>query len=177
METRIVTHAAPIHCLWDGESFVPTRHHAQRCDRNFVIGETYPLAVHEERSLASHRQYFASIRDGWMNLREGDAERFPSPEHLRKRALVDAGFYDEEIIDCGSNKIAPNVGAAIRKRDDFAIIFIRDQFVIVRTAKSQSMKAMGKKDFQASKVAVLDIIASMVGVKPEQIEANARSAA
>lgn len=165
----------PTSFTWTGDAMIPR---SQRfADRYFVVGETYPMVVHEERSPASHSHYFAAVHEAWKNLPEEAAERFPSSEHLRKRALVEAGFYDEEIIDCGSNKIAPNVGAAIRKRDDFAIIFIRDQFVIVRTAKSQSKRAMGKKDFEASKAAVLEIVAGMVGVKSKELTSEAGKAA
>lgn len=170
-----MTTPRPLGCVWDGEAFVPKS--PRFADRYYVVGETYMMAPHEERSTASHGHYFAALNEGWKNLRENDAERFPTPEHLRKRALVDAGFYDEEIIDCGTNKIAPVVGAAIRKRDDFAIIYIRDQFVIVRTAKSQSVRAMGKKEFEASKTAVLEIVANMVGVKTETLKQETDKAA
>lgn len=165
----------PTNFTWDGEAMIPKS--PRFADRYFVVGEIYPMIVHEERSPASHSHYFAAVHEAWKNLPEKESDRFPSSEHLRKRALVEAGFYDEEIIDCGSNKVAPNVGAAIRKRDDFAIIFIRDQFVIVRTAKSQSMRAMGKKDFEASKSAVLEIVSGLVGVKPAQLTAETGKAA
>lgn len=167
----------PTYCTWDGDAFVPLKRFAHLCDKEFVVGEIYPLVVHEERSANSHNHYFASLQEAWKNLPEQAAERFPSPEHLRKRALVDAGYYDEEIIDCGSNKIAPTVGAAIRKRDDFAIIFIRDQFVIVRTAKSQSMRAMGKKVFQESKDKVLDIAWRLCGLTPQEASKHVGKAA
>jgi len=165
----------PLHCRWDGDAFAPLR--PLVADKHFVVGETYPLVVHEERSQSSHNHYFAAVHEAWKNLPEDVAERFPTSEHLRKRALVDAKYYDEEIIDCGSNTVAPNVGAAIRKRDDFAIIFIRDQFVIVRTAKSQSLRAMGKKDFEASKAAVLEIVSGMVGVSRDALTQNTGKAA
>lgn len=166
---------APLHCKWNGTSMAPLR--PERAAQAFEVGRVYPLVVHEERSQASHNHYFAAVHEAWKNLREEDQARFPSSEHLRKRALVDANFCDEEVIDCGSNTVAPNVGAAIRKRDDFAIIFIRDQFVIVRTAKSQSPRAMGKADFEKSKTAVLEILSAMVGVSPEVLRDNAGKAA
>lgn len=155
---------APIHCTWDGEAFVPLGRFAKVCDRAFAAGQLYPLVVQEERSAPSHRQYFASLHEAWMNLPEDVAERFPTDTHLRKRALVEAGYFDEEIIDCGSNKVAPTVAAFVRKKDDFALIFVRDQFVIVRTAKSQSLRAMGKAVFQESKDKVLDIAWGLCGI-------------
>ena len=43
------------------------------------------------------------------------------------------------------------------------------------TAKSQSYRAMGKQTFEASKRAVLDVIADMLGVTADEIE-TARAA-
>jgi hypothetical protein len=170
-----MTGIPPLYYRWDGEALIPlTPRHA---DKHLTVGECYRMVTHEERSAASHRQYFASLHEAWMNLPEEEADRFPTSEHLRKRALVEAGYFDEEIIDCGSNKVAPNVGAAIRKRDDFAVIFIRDQFVIVRSAKSQSMRAMGKAVFQKSKDAVLDIAWGLCGMKASEAKQHVGKAA
>lgn len=166
---------APIRFAWDGEAMVPRS--PQIADKTFVVGEVYPLIVHEDRSTSSHNHYFASVAEAWRNLPEGVSERFPTAEHLRKRALIDCGYYDEEIIDCGSNKVAPNVAAVIRKKDDFAVIYVRDQFVIIHTAKSQSRKAMGAKDFQKSKQDVLDLLATMTGTTPQTLTQEAGKAA
>jgi hypothetical protein len=45
------------------------------------------------------------------------------------------------------------------------------------TAKSQSVKAMNKQEFQLSKVAVLDIIAELIEVTRKRLESNAGKAA
>lgn len=158
-----------IFSTWNGEALEPWPRFKNLCDKELVIGEKYRIDIIEERSQRSHAHYFAQIHDIWLNLPENIASNYPSSEHLRKRALIEANFYDEEIIDCGSNKVAPNVAAAIRRRDDFALIFVRDQFVIIRTAKSQSKKAMGGDQFQGSKTKVLEIISEMIGVNPEEV--------
>ena len=49
--------------------------------------------------------------------------------------------------------------------DDFAVIVTSDATVTVYTAKSQSLKAMGKKVFQKSKDSVLDIAWQMAGME------------
>jgi hypothetical protein len=54
--------------------------------------------------------------------------------------------------------------------DDFAIVSATEVTVRVWTAKSQSMKAMGKAEFQRSKTAVLDLVSAMIGVKPENLK-------
>lgn len=166
---------APLAFIWDGEAFRPKA--GRLADKYFVVGEVYRLSVEEERSAASHRQFFAALNECWKQLPEDLAEQYPTPESLRKRALIEAGYYDEEIIDCGSNKVAPNVAAFARRRDDFALIFVRDQFVIIRSAKSQSVRNMGKAKFQESKTAVLEIISQMVGVTPAQLREESGRAA
>ncbi len=149
---------------WTGEAMVPLPRFQKLCDQQFVIGEKYRMEAIEERSMASHRQYFAAIHDAWLNLPENISEQYPTAEKLRKQALIDANYYDEEILDCGTQTTAIAVAPAIRKRDDFAMIFVRGQFVIIRSAKSQSMREMGKDVFQKSKQDVLDTIAAMIEV-------------
>jgi hypothetical protein len=46
---------------------VPHRRFQTECDRSFVVGEEYRLAVQEHRSQASHSHYFAAIHLAWMN--------------------------------------------------------------------------------------------------------------
>ena len=81
------------------------------CNKQFVVGEVYCMVAQEERSAASHRQYFASLHDAWMNLPEATAEQFPSSEHLRKYALIQAGFRDERSIVCASKAEARRLAA------------------------------------------------------------------
>ncbi len=145
---------------WDGEAMVPR--HPRRADQLFVVGETYPLIINEDRSVATHNHEFAWLREAWLNLPEALADLYPSPEHLRKRALIDAGFYDETVIDAGTNAAAIRVAAAVRAIDTFALVFVRKCFVIRRTAKSQSRRAMKKDEFQASKTAIMEVIDELV---------------
>lgn len=131
----------------------------------------------QERSLATHNHGFAFIAEGWRNLPERLADEFPSPEALRKRCLIDAGFYNEMIVDAGTNAAAIRVAAAFRKQDEFAVCVIRGPIVAVRTAKSQSRRAMSPKEFQASKQAILEIIEAMIGTKPGALAENTGKAA
>lgn len=155
----------------------PLPRFAGLCDKQFVVGETYRLAVTEERSRASHSHYFASIEEAWRNLPEDEAERFPTSEHLRKWALCKTGYADERSIVCASKAEAQRVAAFIKPMDDFAIVVVSEATVKVYTAKSQSLKAMGKKVFQDSKTAVLDLLSSMVGISAKELDANAGRAA
>lgn len=140
------------------------------CDKEFAVGALYPMVIAEQRSSNSHRHYFASIHEAWMNLREDIAERYPTSEHLRKWALVKAGYADERSIVCGSKAEAQRIGAFIKPMDSFAVVIVKEATVKVFTPQSQSTKAMGRKAFQESKEAVLGIVAELVGVTPQAIE-------
>lgn len=143
---------------------VPEPRYENVCRRQFSEGETYPLIVLEERSRASHNAFFAAIHSGWVNLPENVAARFPSAEHMRKWILCEVGWFDEKEIDCANEKHAKALQTFIRTEDDYARIFRRGSLVIIRKAKSQSLAAMGKKDFEASKRDCLDLLESMVNV-------------
>lgn len=167
----------PVTFTWTGETMEPLQRFRRLCDRQFVVGESYPLVVQEDRSSHSHRHYFASIHDAWLNLPEDQAERFQTSEHLRKYALIRAGFFDEKSIVCASKSEAQRIGAFIKPMDTFAIVVAREATIRVFTAKSQSVKAMGKKEFQDSKQKVLDIVSGMIGVDTGALNANAGKAA
>lgn len=169
--------AAPLLYSWDGEAMTPVRHHAKRADEHFVIGRKYMLVEHQDRSAISHNHEFAWLHEAWLQLPESIAPLYPSPEHLRKRALIEAGFYDEQIVDAGSNAAAIRVAAAFRSREEFAFVVVRGGFVAIRTAKSQSRRAMDKRDFQASKTAIMEVVANLIGVAPDQLVKNAARAA
>lgn len=168
---------APILFSWDGESMTPHKRFQIECDRAFVIGETYRMTVQEHRSQASHSHYFAAIHEAWMNLPELTAERFPTAEHLRKYALIKAGYRDERSIVCNSKAEALRIAAFIRPMDEFCIVTTHEAVVTVWTAKSQSKAAMGKQVFQESKNKVLDVLAEMIGVQPETLTRNVGRAA
>lgn len=168
----------PIIFVWDGDAMVPRdRRFAFQCDKMFVVGEHYTLVQHEDRSAASHRHYFAAIKEAWENLPEVIGDRFASPEHLRKYALVKAGYRDERTHVAATKAEAQRLAAFVRPIDDFAIVTVSGLAVTVWTAKSQSVRAMGKKEFYESKEAVLRVIAELLGVDPNALKARATEAA
>lgn len=161
--------APPLEFFWDGEAMHPRR--AALADRYFVVGETYRLVEHLERSDLTHRHEFAWIREAWKNLPEGLADEYPTPDHLRKRALISGGWYDEQIIDAGTNAAALRVAQGVRSfpGEDFSVVYVRGAFVVVRRAKSQSKRAMGAKDFQASKQKILEVVSELIGADPGRL--------
>jgi len=160
--------------VWNGEAMIPMRPKA--ADKEFVVGRRYLLEQASERSWISHQQQFAWIGEAWANLPEGLADLYPTPEHLRKRALIQAGFYTEVVIDAGSKAAALRMAAYARGEDEFAVVFVRGPLVIVRKAKSQHMHGhdrMDKAEFERSKTAIMEVIAEMIGVTPEQLRGAA----
>lgn len=160
----------PLPFRWTGEGFEPLPGFGKVADRQFVVGERYTLAVIEDRSNASHRHEFAWLREAWLNLPEKLAEEFASPDHMRKAALIDAGFYHESVIDAGTNAAALRVAAFIKAMDEFSVVIVRGAVVVRRWAKSQSYRAMGKAEFQKSKTAIMEVIANLIGVTPGELQ-------
>lgn len=155
----------PLPWLWNGEALVPpSQHWARRADASLVVGQTYTLEERQERSSKSHAHYFACVADLWQSLPDSLSTNFPTPEHLRKHALIQSGYRDERSIVCASKAEALRVAAFIRPMDDFAAIIVRDALVIVLTAKSQNLRSMDRATFAASKQAVLDYLSDLVGV-------------
>lgn len=152
----------PITFRWDGERMAPL--HPRRADRLYVVGEVYSLAPYQERSQVSHNHEFAWLNEAWQQLPEDLADLYPTSEHLRKRALIEAGFYDETVVDAGTNAAALRVATGFRSLDEFALVIVRGPIVLYRKAKSQSRRAMGAKTFQESKTAIMEIISEMIGV-------------
>lgn len=162
---------------WTGEVMAPlNRHWSAIADRAYVVGEVYALAPMEERSSASHRHYFACIREAWQNLPELLAEAYPSPEALRAFALIKAGYCDAHPFVCASKAEAIRFATYLKPVDAFALVTVKEAVVTRYTAKSQSLRAMGKADFQASKDRVLEIVAEMVGVETGALVQHARAA-
>lgn len=160
---------SPFQAIWQDGVLRPLQRFHDALVAEFGEGEIVTLERREGRSASSHNHYFAMIGEAWNNLPEHLADRYPTAEHLRKEALIRAGYRDERSIVCASKAEALRVGAFIRPMDEFAIVAVSEAVVRVFTAKSQSAKAMGKADFQASKEKVLAILADMIGVAPKAL--------
>jgi hypothetical protein len=165
----------PLMMRWDGEAMIPIN--ASAADRQYVIGKTYNMEPREERSGASHNHYFASVHEAFLNLPEHLARKIPTEEHLRKYALIKAGYRDEKTVVYETEEDAKKTAALIRPFDEYAIVQVDGFTVTVYTAQSQKMNAMGKKKFQESKEKVLDVIANMIDVSTKDLKQNAGQAA
>lgn len=153
---------------WDGRVLVPTRPEA--AERAFDVGGRYLLATHYERSAGRHRAYFAAINEAWHSLPHDAQDELPSPEHLRKYALIKTGWRNERSIILGSHQEAINVGAFVASMDEYAIVLPQDYRLVVWTARSQSYRAMSKDEFNQSMDDVLDYVAGLIGVSRVELE-------
>jgi hypothetical protein len=155
---------------WTGDAWVIHPRFQKQADAAFAIGETRMMVEVEERSEASHKQEFAWLREAWLSLPESIAREFPSPEHLRKRALIATGWCTMTDYVCSSGAEAIRWAANLRKEvDEYALVIVERSVVRVMKAKSQSRKAMRKDDFQASKTAILEWVAGLLDVAPETL--------
>ena len=168
-----MTDMMPVCFDWDGEAMIPQERFKRRAEQQFVIGDTYRLVVEEERLANSHRHYFASLAEAWRNLPEDLADRFESPEALRAWALIKTGYHDETSVVCDTEADAKRIASFMGMLRDYAVIVVKGNVVKRYTAKSQSVRAMDKAAFEASKRDVLDLVASMIGVDPRQLAAEA----
>lgn len=168
---------APIPFRWEGDNFAPMPGFAKLCDREFVVGQVYRMVEEQERSARSHAHYFACVSEAWDNLPERLAPDFPTADHLRRYALIRAGYADSRTLVASSKAEAVRLAAFVKPMDTYAVVVVTDATVTVWTAKSQSMKAMGKATFQASKDAVLTILADLIGTTPASLAAHAGQAA
>lgn len=168
---------APILFAWAGDAMVPVSRFKKEADARFVVGERYRMDVIEERSVKAHAAYFATVSDAWRNLPEDQSDRFPSPDHLRRFALIKTGFANSREIVCATNNEAVRLAALVKSLDSYSLAAVSDRAVQIWTAESQSYRAMGKERFMASQAAVREFCASLIGVAPDDLEREAGRAA
>ncbi len=162
---------------WDGEAMTPLPRFAPLARQRFSSYQLYRMEVQEERSIRTHNHFFACLHDAWLNLPESYTGRFADPNHLRKWCLITAGFRDERSIVASNEAEAEKIAAFVKPTavENYAIVTVVGCVVTIYTAKSQSLKAMGKKDFQASKEAVFEVLARMIGVEVTDLKSNSET--
>ncbi len=151
---------------WDGEAFWPLSADRVLAKQTWGQGEIVAFSEAKDRSSPSHRHYFACLREAWVNLPEGYAERFATEEHLRKWALIHTGFCHARSIVCRTRAEARSIAAIIRSNDAYALVSIEGRTIWHLTAMSQSLEAMDHETFQASKRAVLELLSDILGIEP-----------
>ena len=162
----------PLSFIWTGDSFIPIKRHAKLCDERYVVHERYELEVTQGRSTKTHNHEFAWLAEAWASLPEKyQFEPWAqSTEHLRKKALISTGFCTTETFACGTRAEAMRWASILRSDDEFALISLQGTTIHRFRALSQSKRAMGAKEFQRSKTAVIDYIANLLEVPAQELE-------
>lgn len=157
----------PIPMRWDAQTQTMTvlSGHTRRAADQFGAGGVFAMVELQDRSPETHRHFFATVREAWKNLDERDAERFPSDVHLRKWALIKAGFCDQRSMVCASNAEAQRVAAFMRRADGYDLVVIRGKVLTQYTAHSQAVGAMKPDVFQRSKEGVFRVLSERLGVE------------
>ena len=155
------------------KAMVPEPRFVQICERQYAGDETYALGPVEGVSSGSRAHFFASVRDAWGNLPEEDA-RFPTPENLRKRALVQAGWAKHAQYVMDTPKDAKNMARALHSADEYAVIKVSANVVDVWTAKSIAAGQISGDEFQAVKTKALDWIAALTGATRKELERHSK---
>src|SRR5690606_27861428 len=148
---RGMTEQVPLRWVWDGEAEVmrpASPIWARKANERYVDTMEYRLQEIYDRSPETHRHYFAVIRDAWLSLPDELAAQFETPEHLRKWAVIKAGYHEKKSIHCASVAEARKVAAFMRPLDTYAIVTTTENVVTVWTAQSQDHRHMDKATFQ-----------------------------
>jgi hypothetical protein len=159
---------------WDGEAAVPVQ--PRVADKYLVVGEVYSWIEHHERSDASHRRYFAGVRDAWLSLPDHLALEYPTPDALRKQGLIETGYFTERRFIASSPAEARKLAAWLPKGDGVRVS-VAGNAIVERTAMSQSKRAMGKAMFQKSVADVDAWCAELIGVDVQTLRREAGRAA
>lgn len=163
----------------DTATFEVLPRYQARAREQFADGEVQMMEAREERSSASHAQYFAAVKEAHNNLNEAARAQLPTSEHLRKWALIKAGYFHETLMACETKQQAIAWALWMRRRDDYSEISAvqlegedgqRHWYFRLREAKSQRRAAMNKQQFEQSKRDVLDILAGEIEVRRRELE-------
>lgn len=162
--------------ITEADVMVPLRRFANVCASQFDLEQVYTLEVvgaKGERTDRSHKHYMACVTAAWRTLPENMANDYPTPNHLRKRALIKCKYYHLKSIVFDTPADANRAAAYIKPMDEFAVVLVEGKCVNHYTAKSQKyLRAggMGKEEFQKSKDDVLYCITEMIKVKKDELE-------
>jgi hypothetical protein len=160
----------PLTYMGAGRFEAASPYHAKRLAEVYGQGEIVTVEEVQERSLKSHAHMFAELTEMWKSMPESITENFASIDHLRKWALIKAGYRTEShLTGFRTNAEAVATAAFIGKLDGFCICEVRDKTITVYQAESQSMRSMKKERFQQSKDDVLRVVGALIGADPSSI--------
>ena len=162
---------------WDGDALKPTARFRDAANRFFVVGLVYTVDADEPHSDAGRRAFFAELRSLWNNLPENLDSDYPTPEHLRKRALIKCGYYTSNSVVLKTDDEARVVAGIMKPLDEFSVVVVRGNVVTVYRAKSTKQRnvdghGMTKEEWDQAKKDVLAMLHALVGVAASEARKN-----
>lgn len=161
--------APPIPCVFQEGAFRPIGRHLQTAHQHYGEGEIVNVVAHQERSRASHNQFFALVGDVFENLSDEQRLVWPTEDALRKHVLCKVGCCDVATHVAPSGAEAVKLTQFLRSIRAGDLIVHNGSVVTVLTAWSMSYRSMDKATFQEAKDRALPILADMIGVAPEAL--------
>ena len=167
----------PLLWKWDGTAMTPLPYFKKQAEKQLEFGRIYRLEAVEFRSTQSHKHYFACLQTAFDNLPEAHANRWRTPDELRKWALCQTPFRDTQEFHTPSHAEAIRLATHFAQMREFSVCEIRDNMVLRHTPHSQDYAHMANREFQASKSAVLNVLANILGVPVEDLKREGGRAA
>lgn len=141
---------------------------------SFTDGEIYYVKVDKKRYMPRHDWFMTLIRESWETLPDDLREKFQSPDILRKRLLISAGYADIRSIVCSTDAEAIRLTAFIGKSlDSYTILSRVGNILVLATAKSQAIDKMDADTFRQSCDDVINYLAALLGAEKEDLKARA----
>lgn len=153
----------------NGKFSASSIYHKMRCEKMFGAGQEITFEELGDRNMNRHRMYFARLKELWLTLPESMAEDFPSPEALRKFALVRTGYCTQKKIVCRSNQDAIETAAFIESLGTYVICEVVMRVLTIWVPQSQAVRNMGKSEFDKSVTDVLDYCERLVRSEPGKV--------
>jgi hypothetical protein len=167
----------PLMLTWNGEAFDPASGYWRRmANDHLVVGQRYRMVEEAERSGASHNHEFAWLKEAWNSFPDALLDQYPNTEILRRHGLIAKGYCTMVQHTCKSGPEAERLATIIRPYDTYAIVRQRGSVVTVYRAVSQSKRAMGPRQFQESKTALMEFVGDLLGVDPETLGRQSEAA-
>lgn len=164
----------PIMFLWtEDEIMAPLGRMLPLARRQYAIGETYALGPVENIAGSSRAPLFIAVKNAWNSLPEDD-KRFPTEEHLRKRALVAAGWATHRQVVMNTPEDAMKMVAAARALDAYAVITVKENVVDIWVAKSIGAGQITAEEWKVVKPRALDFVAEQINTTRTELERNSK---
>lgn len=151
-----------IACRYSKDVFIPLSPKA--IQGKFQDGELVFLRVDRKRHWPGHQAFMALMNDAFETMPDNLREEYTSPDVLRRRLLIAAGFANIDSIVCKNNDDAIKTAYKMAKfTDDHTFLSLRGSVVVIARANSQAMDKMDADTFKKSCQAVQEELAKLLG--------------